>query len=573
MKYFKQLSKTAQNTIFGAFLPDGKKFEITFSHTTPQKPGAFTLVVQIPGDILRTCQVLLQPLKANDPNVIQINLVNELLRSLHAEHIESDIEMAKEIQEIIQSFCQQQQHGTDHAKNIASFIDPTLYIRPKTLVVEKEEPVKPKAVYKLDPMTIELFNKYQPLFDAAAFGQVEFLSLMLSSSRINLMTIEKAVRDNLIRYVNINPHQISDAVMIDVLKVLISHGAVYHSFLITPKPDLSFIQKLLTAGADINLVLCGQTVLCLGIMIQSDDYFKFLFKNGVNINIANTINGFGTPLHTATANELFNLCIELIDMAKTSKYPCDFSVKDGEGKTVLIIAVKTLSIELTEKVLAEDKSCVNLSDNEGRTALHFACVLGQVAIAKALIKAGADVNAKDKKGNTPLHYATFDLPVVKAILSSISIDPDRDQYALRNAINISETQVITIRKSLAEDHYPGLKFTQFPKKSTNTSIHGEVLWCRENQAYVASVLSSQPALKNAVLSKMTGKSIAEACFEGHRKVISLLIIADADMHLKNDAGKKPEIVPFSWILKYHTSAMPVAVERGEPTGNIKFYDQ
>lgn len=44
-------------------------------------------------------------------------------------------------------------------------------------------------------------------------------------------------------------------------------------------------------------------------------------------------------------------------------------------------------------------------DDEGRTALHFACGYGELACAEELIKAGANVNAKDGNDNTPLHYA------------------------------------------------------------------------------------------------------------------------------------------------------------------------
>ncbi len=573
MKHFKQIdNKIAQTTLFRAVTTDGKKFEISLSNGTPRKPGSFILTVQIPGDSVKTCQVVLNPLKANDPNVVQINLVNELLRSLHAESNENDVEIAKEIQEIIQSFCQQHQHGREHAQKIATHIGPTLYIRPKTLFIERDEPTETKTVYKIEPMTQALSAKYLHLFDAAASGNLMLLYTMLSRRENDLMTIEKAVRDNIIRYVNMNPCALSNSDMIAVLRMLIHHQADYSQFLITLKPNRPLIQKLLAAGADINLIVGGQTMMSQSILIQSTDHFAFLFQNGANINIANTSNGFGTPLHISAANELFNMCIQLIDMAKTSKYPCDFSMKDGEGKTVLIIAAKTLSLVLIEKILAEDKSCVNLADNEGRTALHFACALGQAAIVKALIKAGADVNAKDKKGNTPMHYATFGLPVVKAILASISIDPDRDQCALRNAIPTSETQVITLRKSLAEESDSLVKFTQFPKMSTNTSLFGELLWCRQNQASVSSIFSMQPALRDAILSRMTGKSVAEACFEGHTKVISLLIMADADMHLRNDAGKKPEIVPSSWLQTYPTSPMPDALENGEPTGKIKFYD-
>ena len=44
-------------------------------------------------------------------------------------------------------------------------------------------------------------------------------------------------------------------------------------------------------------------------------------------------------------------------------------------------------------------------DDEGRTALHFACGYGELACAEELIKAGANVDATDGNDNTPLHYA------------------------------------------------------------------------------------------------------------------------------------------------------------------------
>ena len=44
-------------------------------------------------------------------------------------------------------------------------------------------------------------------------------------------------------------------------------------------------------------------------------------------------------------------------------------------------------------------------DDEGRTALHFACGYGEMACVHALLDARADVNAMDHNKNTSLHYA------------------------------------------------------------------------------------------------------------------------------------------------------------------------
>ena len=48
---------------------------------------------------------------------------------------------------------------------------------------------------------------------------------------------------------------------------------------------------------------------------------------------------------------------------------------------------------------------MNEADEEGRTALHFACGYGELECATALINAKADLNAVDNNKNTALHYA------------------------------------------------------------------------------------------------------------------------------------------------------------------------
>ena len=52
---------------------------------------------------------------------------------------------------------------------------------------------------------------------------------------------------------------------------------------------------------------------------------------------------------------------------------------------------------------------INFVDDQGRTALHYACYYGDELMVKVLlqhfIKNGIDVNATDNNGRTPLHHA------------------------------------------------------------------------------------------------------------------------------------------------------------------------
>lgn len=44
-------------------------------------------------------------------------------------------------------------------------------------------------------------------------------------------------------------------------------------------------------------------------------------------------------------------------------------------------------------------------DEEGRTALHFACGYGEIKCAELLLKRGANADLTDANKNTALHYA------------------------------------------------------------------------------------------------------------------------------------------------------------------------
>lgn len=46
-----------------------------------------------------------------------------------------------------------------------------------------------------------------------------------------------------------------------------------------------------------------------------------------------------------------------------------------------------------------------MTDNQGMTPLHLACLYGHLKIVKILVDAGADLKCKDKDATTPLHLA------------------------------------------------------------------------------------------------------------------------------------------------------------------------
>ncbi len=78
---------------------------------------------------------------------------------------------------------------------------------------------------------------------------------------------------------------------------------------------------------------------------------------------------------------------------------------EEEGELTLHSAASTGDDEALAVLLAAPECDVNEKDEEGRTALHFACGYGEIACAEKLLAAKANADALDKNSNTALHYA------------------------------------------------------------------------------------------------------------------------------------------------------------------------
>ena len=85
--------------------------------------------------------------------------------------------------------------------------------------------------------------------------------------------------------------------------------------------------------------------------------------------------------------------------------PFSLASTDSDGCTPLMYAVTRQHAKLTQRLLAVAN--LNARDRGGKTALHYALLSGNRAVARELILAGAAVDMADKDGTTSLMIAAL----------------------------------------------------------------------------------------------------------------------------------------------------------------------
>lgn len=174
------------------------------------------------------------------------------------------------------------------------------------------------------------------------------------------------------------------------------------------------------------------------------DHVEFLFTQKVDPNINH--NAYGTALHLAIKTHSIDYAyfdyraIYLIDMllhdkcAKTMKY--DWNAVDGYGDTVLIAAIKSQKTYIALYLLkyCRGKIDINKCNMEGRSAINYAIMFGNIQIVQKLIEMGCDLKKSSVYGNNILYYLLYSHEESICWFLDSGVNPWRDENAYSNHI-------------------------------------------------------------------------------------------------------------------------------------------
>lgn len=181
--------------------------------------------------------------------------------------------------------------------------------------------------------------------------------------------------------------------------------------------NLQAVQELLKNGADVNYTNNNDdTVLIWACLYGHKEIAKELIKSGADLT-----SQFGKALASACkagnieiVNELYkinssisnHLALGISNDPHSRNFwvECQITALIEASKYNRQELVKFLLEKLLQSPNTDNKAKLNLVDEDGRTALMYACLRGYSEIAELLLQAGADISFQSGRGSA-LHFA------------------------------------------------------------------------------------------------------------------------------------------------------------------------
>ena len=205
---------------------------------------------------------------------------------------------------------------------------------------------------------------------------------------------------------------------------------------------LEYLLDMAEVGVNAPDTLTGETALTSAAGAGEKSCCEILIRRSAKVNTPNLKDI--PPIHLAISGGHWSVTEYLL------KEGADIEDTDSQGRTPLIMAAMEGHIGVLELLLARGGKSANLNatDNDGLSALGWACLKGQKQSVDLLCKHNIEIiNHADKTGRTPLDLAAYkgDPEIVQLLLDRGALMEHVDINGMRpldRAIGHRHTQVV-----------------------------------------------------------------------------------------------------------------------------------
>ncbi|CAD5121693.1 DgyrCDS10179 [Dimorphilus gyrociliatus] len=208
----------------------------------------------------------------------------------------------------------------------------------------------------------------------------------------------------------------------------------------------NFLESFLNLSKnDLNCISNGWSMVHESCYGGSINCLKYLYNlnHDLNVSYTNLNMGFSNvkPVHLAIFNGHLDIVRFLVSHINIEYNECVTVM--GANYSTLMTAVFNEYIDIFDEII--DKCDVNVKNDQGDTALHFASLRGNGKLIMELLKRNADVNVQNKLGITPIWNA-LNYPEIVDILINYGAKTD----IFLNECDTKAFGVELIKKSLLE---------------------------------------------------------------------------------------------------------------------------
>ncbi|XP_052106975.1 uncharacterized protein LOC127739338 [Mytilus californianus] len=288
--------------------------------------------------------------------------------------------------------------------------------------------------------------------------------------------------------------------------------------------SLDIVTKLISTGADVNCISeFWETPLYIAVKSDRYDMVRLLVRNGAKVNLRGWF-AMKIPIAVTSNKQEFTSLILEYDSNQTELHKAvrhnelenlrsnirsdNIDSKTKSGWTILHYAVILNNLEAvkvlfhkdlpqnddsyfdftqddqeSELLCREPTPKINITDNNGLTAMHLAVINDNIEMISALLGYKAEVKVRDVFNRTPLHYVNSER-AIKLLLTHTSQNLCSEDYqsveegGVHGKIPISVFRTIcfniTVHNSFRNI---GRDFINMPDKEGNTPLHSVINKC------------------------------------------------------------------------------------------------